>query len=224
MLTCSDPNGTVIQFQTKCINNISIDYADPNYFASSALDQPGVMVWDRRAVGRNMSSPHYLDGVDVDDIPYGAALRLDRAMDIESDPSFSDNKYSFVRALRYCRDHRGMLAALSRTGQLKIFDTNVEYTQPDMEAEGSPELLQVRKSNEMDTLYTDPHRKNDRIVSFDWITMRSPVLRPRVLVLRANGNFDILEKPSFTATYPFKLVPWKAPHRGLEGERCLDLC
>jgi len=217
------PLQPVISFQTKCNNNLTIDYADQNYFASSALDQPGIMVWDRRATVRAVSSPSYLDAVDVEDVPWGGALKLDHALDVESEDALSDTKNSFVRSLRYCRDHRGLLAVLSRTGQLKVFDTKKEYSQPEMEAEGSPELLHVRKSDEMDTRFSDVSRKNDRIVSFDWVTMRSPVLRPRLLVLRANGAFDILEKPSYTGTYPYKLVPWSAPYRGLEGTATSDL-
>ena len=211
------PLQPAVTFQTRCNNNLAIDYADQNYFASSALDQPGVMVWDRRSTVRAVGSPSYLDAIDMDDVPWGGALRLDHALDVASEDALSDTKNSFVRSLRYCRDHRGLLAVLSRTGQLKVFDTRKEYAQPEMEAEGSPELLHVRKSDEMDTRFSDPARKHDRIVSFDWVTMRSPVLRPRLLVLRANGAFDILEKPSYTGTYPYKLVPWTTPYRGLEG-------
>jgi len=140
-------------------------------------------------------------------------------MELEPDAALNDNKNSFIRSLRYCRDHRGLLAVLSRTGQLKIFDTTTEYSSLDIDVEGSPKLLHVRKSNEMDTRYSDYSRKNDRIVSFDWVTMGSPVLQPRLLVLRANGAFEILEKPSHTMTYAYKLVPWMAPYRGLEGPR-----
>ncbi|KAJ9155102.1 WD repeat domain-containing protein [Pleurostoma richardsiae] len=207
-------------FPTRCNNNLAIDYADPNYFASSALDQPGIMIWDRRARSRPVASASYLDAVDTDELPWGGALRLDRAMETESNPQALNDRNSLIRALRYCRDHRGMLAVLSRTGQLKVFSTQTEFTPAEMDAVESPELLQVRKSHEMDNFYADPSRKHERIVSFDWLTMESPALRPRLLVLRASGAFDILEIPSFTRTYPYKLTPWQAPYRGLmEGSR-----
>ncbi len=212
-----DPNQIAASFTTKCNNNLSIDYADQNYFASSALDQPGVVIWDRRASSRSVAAPYYHDAAVVDDTPWGCALRLDRAMELESDPALSDSKNSFIRSLRYCRDHRGQLGVLSRAGQLKIFDTRTENSYVEVEDEGSPSLLHVRRSNEMDTQYSSPNRKNDRIVSFDWVTMGSPILRPRLLVLRANGAFEILEMPSFTASYAYKLIPWTAPYRGLEG-------
>lgn len=204
-------------FQTKNNNNLAIDYADQNYFASSALDSPGVMVWDRRALSRNVASASYLDAVDADDMPFGGALKLDRAVDIESDPQARTDRNSFIRKLAYCRDHRGMLAVLSRLGQLKVFSTQPsEYLSTGAESD-SPQLLQVRKSNEMDNFYSEVDRKNERIVSFDWLTMPSAALRPRLLVLRANGAFEILEVPAFTRTYPYKLTPWQPPYRGLTG-------
>ena len=212
-----DGHDSVINFQTKCNNNLTIDYADQNYFASSALDSPGIMVWDRRALNRSMASASYMDAVDADDMPFGGALKLDHAMDMERDPQARSDRNSFIRKIAYCRDQRGMLAVLSRTGQLKVFSTQPsEYLPIDMESE-SPQLLQVQKSNEMDNLYSEPGRKNERIVSFDWLTMPSPALRPRILVLRANGAFEILDVPSFTRTYPYKLNPWQAPYRGLVG-------
>lgn len=175
------------------------------------------MVWDRRALSRNVASASYLDAVDADDMPFGGALKLDRAVDIESDPQARTDRNSFIRKLAYCRDHRGMLAVLSRLGQLKVFSTQPsEYLSTDAEIE-SPQLLQVRKSNEMDNFYSEVDRKNERIVSFDWLTMPSSALRPRLLVLRANGAFEILEVPAFTRTYPYKLTPWQAPYRGLAG-------
>jgi WD repeat-containing protein mio len=208
-----DPTSIVL-FQTKCNNNLAIDYADQNYFASSALDHPGVMVWDRRATSKPVASRAYNEAVESDDLPWGGALRLDRAIDTESD---TDGKHSLIRSLRYCRDHRGLLAVLSRTGQLRVLETNKESLAPQDSSSQSPELLQVRKSHEMDLLYSDVSRRNNRIVSFDWVTLGSPVLKPRLLVLRATGNFEILEQPSGASDHVFKLVPWQAPHRGIDG-------
>ncbi|KAK6210413.1 WD repeat domain-containing protein [Colletotrichum tabaci] len=211
-----EPGSVVSTFQTKCNNNLAIDYADQNYFASSALDQPGIMIWDRRATSRPVASPSYLGAVDEDDLPWGGALKLDRVVEMDDDPSLSESRHSIVRSLRYCRDHRGLLAVLSRSGQLKVLDTNKEITHRDMTLEGSPELLEVHKSYDMDVQYGDSGRKNDRIVSFDWVTLDSAVLQPRLVILRANGTFEILEQPSYTSDYLYKLTPWQPPHRGLE--------
>jgi hypothetical protein len=213
----SDPS-SVITFSTKCNNNIAIDYADQNYFASSALDVPGVMVWDRRATSRPVSSASYLQAVDDDEIPWGTALRLDQAIETDSDPSLAEGKHSLIRSLRYCRDRRGLLAVLSRTGQLRVLETNKETVTADTAPQDGPELLHVHKSHDLDVSYRETSRRSDRIVSFDWITLMSPALRPRALVLRANGSFDILEEPSCASDHIFKLVPWQTPHRGFQGE------
>lgn len=174
------------------------------------------MVWDRRATHRQDASSSYIDAVDRDGVPWGGALRLDRAVQMEADPAVMDNKNSYIRSIRFCRDHPGMLAVLARTGQLKILSTRHEYIESDIQLDGSPELLEVSRSYEMDPLYAEPNHRNDKIVSFDWITLRSPMLQPRLLVLRASGALDVLEKPSFTSEYPFKLIPWQTPYRGLE--------
>ncbi|GJN77501.1 WD repeat-containing protein [Purpureocillium lilacinum] len=209
-----DPT-SVVTFQTKCNNNLAIDYADQNFFASSALDHPGVMIWDRRATARPVASHTYLQAVEEDELPWGGALRLDQVIETDSDPLMAEGKHSLIRSLRYCRDRRGLLAALSPTGQLKVLETNKE-TPPSGTAPQGPELLQVQRSYEMDVSYRDNSRRNDRIVSFDWMTLGSPALRPRLLVLRANGNFDVLEQPSRTSDHVFNFIPWQAPYRGLE--------
>jgi len=216
-------SSSVVTFHTKCNNNLSIDFADQNYFASSALDQPGVMIWDRRAPSKPVGSTDplvssvYQQAVDEDDLPWGGALRLNRVVDADLDSSLNDSKHSFIRSLRYCRDHRGLLAVLSLTGQLKVLNTQKELASPEHELEGSPELLRLHRSHDMDVTFADTSRKQDRIVSFDWVTLGSPTLRPRLLVLRSSGAFEILEQPSPSADHLFKLIAWKAPHRGFEG-------
>lgn len=176
------------------------------------------MIWDRRATSRHVASESYIQAVDVDDVPWGGALRLDQAIDMERNEAYGTSTNSYIRVMRYSRDHRGMLAVLSRSGQLKVLSTHKEFVSHEFDDEdGGPELLEVRRSHEMDHQYMDPAR--NRIVSFDWINLRSPVLRPRMLVLRASGDFEVIEQPSFTSDHLFKLVPWSAPYRGLEG-RC----
>ncbi len=176
------------------------------------------MIWDRRATSRPVASHTYMQAVEEDELPWGGALRLDRVIDTDSDPFLAEGKHSLIRSLRYCRDHRGLLGVLSRTGQLRVYETNKERPTASSVASDSPELIQVRRTHEMDTSYVDASRKNNRIVSFDWVTLDSPAFCPRLLVLRANGSFEILEQPSNTGDHVFKMVSWKAPHRGLEGE------
>ncbi|KAI4601835.1 hypothetical protein KJ359_010700 [Pestalotiopsis sp. 9143b] len=209
-----DPHGSVINYQTRMNNNIAIDYADQNYFASSALDHPGVVIWDRRATSRPSSSQVYLDAIDKDGLPWGAALKIDNAVDMDLD--HVEERNSLIRSVRFCRDRRGLLAVLSRTGQLRVTDTQKEYTNQEVDSENSPELLEARKSHELDMDYASRDRRNERIVSFDWVNLDSPALTPRALVLRSSGAFDILEVPHYTTDHIYKMVPWQAPYRGLQ--------
>ncbi|KAA8567567.1 hypothetical protein EYC84_008042 [Monilinia fructicola] len=171
-----DPNSGVITFQTKCNNNLTIDYSDPNYFASSSLDQPGLMVWDRRASTRATASPMYLDAFDNDGYAWGAALQLKK---------------------------RGTLGVLSNAGQLQILKINKEYYDAGSEddVKGSPETT------------TDRGRKQeDRVVSFDWLTLGTTDLQPRVVALRASGSFEIMQTPPNTGGQMMEFMPWKGPH------------
>lgn len=212
-----DPSGNLpLRYVTRCTNNLAIDYADQNYFASSALDMREVCVWDRRATGRPVASPAYLQATD-EDVGWGGALCLRDAVKTDEEPSLTDSKHSLVRSLRYCRDRRGLLAVLTRTGQLRVIQTAKEPVPPQDQLAGSPELLQVQRSYEMDVHFSDSKRKSERIVSFDWVTLPYSSLQPRLVVLRANGSLEILEQPSCTSDYLYKLTPWQAPHRGLDG-------
>jgi hypothetical protein len=206
-----DPNQTVIQFQTRCNNNLAIDYADQNYFASSSLDQAGFVVWDRRVTSRSTASPMYLESIDQEEVPWGAALKLDRAID-------QLEKNAYIRQLRYCRDQRGTLGVLSGAGQLQVFRTNKEYVEPGSvnDTRDSPELLEVKKSYDLEYPYFDPDRRRrfeDRIVSFDWLSLGTYEIPGRVAVLRASGHFEILQMPDDTTGLLSNLIPWKPPHR-----------
>lgn len=199
-----------MSFKTRCNNNIAIDHADPNYFASSSLDTPSVVVWDRRAISRNTASPIYLDSVDKEELPWGSALRLNRVIETE--------RGSNIRQLRYCRDQRGTLGILSSAGHLQVLQTNKEYVKPTSPGtlESGPELLEVTKSYDFEHSYFEGDwqgRHENRIVSFDWVTLSSSELPARVVALRGNSNFEILEMPPDTAGQLSKFIPWRPPHR-----------
>ncbi|CZS93530.1 uncharacterized protein RCO7_10584 [Rhynchosporium graminicola] len=213
-----DPNSVVINFPTRCNNNIAIDHLDPNYFASSSLDQPGVIIWDRRAGGRSIASPMYLESFDQEEVPWGAVLRLDRAIEID--------KNTYVKQLRYSREQRGALGVLSSAGQLQILQTKKEFIEPGSsnDVDGSPELLEIKKSYDLEYPYFEHnHRRKyeHRIVSFDWLNLGTSELQGRVIALRANGEFEIVQMPATTANQMSQLIPWKPPYH--DGDLYLDL-
>lgn len=207
-LTNLDPNSSVMQFTTRCNNNLAIDFADTNYFASSSLDQAGLVVWDRRVTNRSTASPMYLDAIDEDGVPWGAALSLNKVIEME--------KGVHIKQLRYCRENRGMLGVLSSAGQLQVLKTKKEYIEPESidDVEGSPELLEVKKSIDLEYACFDPNHQRkpeDRIVSFDWLNLNTPHLDPRIVGLRANGSFEILQTPAASAGQLAKFIPWVPP-------------
>jgi hypothetical protein len=152
----------------------------------------------------------YTDSVDEEGIPWGAGLKMDRAIEQEKDV--------YIRQLRYCRDQRGMLGFLSSAGQLQVFQTTKEYIEPGSinDVRSSPELLEIKRSYDLQYPYFDPDHKQEfgnRIVSFDWLSLGTSEIPGRVVALRANGNFEILQMPSSTAGLLSNLIPWKPPHR-----------
>lgn len=170
-------------------------------------------MWDRRAAGRSSASPMYQEAFDQDELPWGAVLKLDRA--IQTDKNMSGS----IKQLRYSREKRGCLGVLSTAGQLQVLETRKEYVEPGLTAElaESPELVEVRTSCDLEYAHFDENhkRKQDlRIVSFDWVNVGSNELQGRVIALRANGDFEILQMPGPTAHHVPEFIPWKAPHHG----------
>jgi hypothetical protein len=205
-----DPNSSVLNYQTRCNNNLAIDFADTNYFASSSLDHPGLVVWDRRVTNRSTASPMYLESIDQEEVPWGAALKLDRVI--------MTGKGVHIKQLRYSREQRGSLGVLSSAGQLQILRTGREFIEPESvnDIRGSPELLEVKKSIDLEYASFDPDhtkRPEERIVSFDWLNLGTSDLDPRVVGLRSNGTFEILQLPAATAGQLSQLVPWKPPRQ-----------
>jgi hypothetical protein len=157
-----------------------------------------------------MASPMYLESVDGEEVPWGAALKLDRAIETE--------KNVYIRQLRFYREQRGALGVLSGAGQFQVYRTNREYVEPGSvnDIKGSPELLEVKKSSDLEYAYFDQDHKRrieDRIVSFDWLNLGTSDLSGRVIALRGNGSFEILQMPAPTAGQLSDLIPWKPPHR-----------
>jgi hypothetical protein len=152
----------------------------------------------------------YLESIDQEEVPWGAALKLDHAIQTE--------KNVYIRQIRFYREQRGVLGVLSAAGQFQVYHINREYVEPSSvnDISGSPELLEVKKSHDLEYAYFDQDHKRraeDRIVSFDWLNLGTSDLPGRVIALRGNGSFEILQMPVPTAGLLSNLIPWKPPHR-----------
>lgn len=151
------------------------------------------MIWDRRASSRSSSSRTYTDAADSNDMPWGCVLKLDRVID----PYMNTH----IRSLRYCRDHSSLLGVLSSAGQLQFISTEKERLDANTEdvVEGSPELLQVQSSHDVAYPWFNKdfqYSTDDRIVSFDWVPIRSGYHQPRIIARRSNHQVEVILKPS----------------------------
>jgi hypothetical protein len=136
----------------------------------------------------------YLEAQESEGYVWGTALHLKKIIS-------TDKQGAYIKSLRYCREQRGTLGVLSSAGQLQVLKTNREYydTGSEDDVSGSPELLRVKKSFDLEYPYFDPNhgrKQEDRIVSFDWLTLGTTDLQPRVVALRASGSFEIMQTPS----------------------------
>ena len=169
------------------------------------------MIWDRRVAGRSTASSMYLESIDQEEVPWGAVLKLDRAIEVD--------KNTYVKQLRFSREQRGALGVLSTAGQLQILETKKEFIEPGSsnDVPDSPELLEIKKSIDLEyPFFEHNHRRKyeHRIVSFDWLNLGTSELQGRVVALRANGEHEILQMPAATANQLSQLMPWKPPHHG----------
>jgi hypothetical protein len=200
-----------ITFATRCNNNLAIDYVDSNYVASSSLDLPGFVVWDRRATNKAVCSSSYLQAVDDDSLPFGSALNIRSSIRLGKSGNAS------IKQLRFSREQAGALGMLSTAGELRVCQTRKEFYEPEDGSPASPLLLEIAHSYDLQYPYDDellPKRYEDRIVSFDWMNVCTRDLEARVLVLRANGQFEVLSMPPSTADHLGQVTPWEPPHRG----------
>jgi hypothetical protein len=175
-----------------------------------------MVIWDKRASSQSSASRMYNESFTQEEVPWGGVLRLKRVIE-------GTEKEVNIKQLRYSREERGALGVLSTAGQLRILQTNKEFVEPGSadDVNGSPEMLEIRKSYELEYPYSDPthlKKQDQRIISFDWLNLGTSQLQSRVVALRANGDFEILQMPADTASQLSQLMPWQPPHR----RKCLD--
>lgn len=192
---CRDSTpSSVLQFATKCINNIAVDNRDENYFASCLqTNTPTVAVWDRRMVTRTDAAAHF-----------GFATPVSQA---EQQPEVSAELGNFAQAeshifgLRFSKTHRGHLGVLSSTGQLKIVSFHKNEIQqgerrdqqPSSEwNEGEPEDIFVKNIQNILDKAISPTSDNDshKLLSFDFTTATSSKGQPTIITLDKHGDIE----------------------------------
>lgn len=166
-------------------------------------------MWDKRATSKAVCSHTYMQAVDEEVLPFGAALNIKSGIR-------TDTSDATIKQIRFSREQAGALGILSTTGELRVCQTRKEFYEPEDGSPASPLLLEIKHSYDLQYPYDDPQlpkRYEDRIVSFDWMNVGTKDLEARVLALRANGQFEVLAMPTSTADHLAQLTPWEAPHR-----------
>jgi len=192
----------VLQFATRCVNNLAVDPRDENYFASCfPHSDPLICIWDRRAGNRSTSVPvSYLSAAQGDVVPE-VSLEIKRPIDIPGT----------IWSLRFATTRRGCLGVLSSTGHFKTYSISLDYISDDERGERErksghgredyyyPEKVHVHQVRDVRRAHYHPTEKCDeaeRIVSFDFTTVGHKLNEPNILALTGIGRVEIFGLPT----------------------------
>jgi hypothetical protein len=107
---------------------------------------------------------------------------------------------------------------LSSAGELQVLCTEKEFVEPGSENDMSdtPELLEIRRSYPLQYPYFDDSfgcQHDDRVVSSDWVTLRSPDLLPRLVTRRGNQKLEVMLMPTSMQHLAFDFINFSAKAR-----------
>lgn len=190
--------GNGLQFATRCVHNLAIDWRDENYFASCyPTSDPAICVWDRRMTSR-LGHTNMIFGSGPHTEPRAPEVSMELRNVIQSP--------GIIWSLRFSKAHRGYLGVLSSTGHLKVYDISKDslsdeyrenYGRENEPAWDTvpPQDVFLDRLQEVAKPYSDPTTPGDektRIVSFDFTTSRTRVGESRIMTLSASGSVDIM--------------------------------
>lgn len=188
------PGSPTVQFPTRCVHNLAIDWLDENYIAScTSANDPTVCIWDRR-VGSRFVSPAVVPMHMPETGQPGPALEFKNVLAPKSS----------IWSLRFSRTKRGHLGVLSSNGHFKTYDIAKEYLSDEYRSSVDETLGQGSSENYPEPIYTKYVRdicrpfnhpshgckESDRTVSFDFLNM-SPSNEPSAITLSGSGEVGI---------------------------------
>jgi WD40 repeat protein len=196
--------GNGLQFATRCVHNLAIDWLDENYFASCyPTNDPSICVWDRRMMSR-VNTPHM-----------GFQNNENRQPELSLELKNAIQSPGTIWSLRFSKAQRGCLGVLSSTGNLKVYNLGRDFSetsrveQHDTPWETSqPQDIYLDRTQDVAKQYLDPSapmEEKSRIVSFDFLTSTTKTKRPKILALDGHGRVK-LKLPSPLPT-PTTLAP-----------------
>ncbi|KIW44578.1 uncharacterized protein PV06_03038 [Exophiala oligosperma] len=189
--------GNGLQFATRCVHNLAIDWLDENYFASAyPTSDPSICVWDRRMISR-LSTPHMSFGAGPSPGTGQPEASLELKNVVESPGT--------IWSLRFSKARRGHLGVLSSTGNLKVYDISKDSSDETHQSEqdngndvswenSAPLDIFLDRAQEVaNQCSSDPSLQNEkiRIVSFDFMTTSSKLGQPEILTLTGDGRIRI---------------------------------
>ncbi|KAJ5174938.1 uncharacterized protein N7482_000815 [Penicillium canariense] len=190
------PGNPSLQFPTRCVHNLAIDWLDENYIAScQPTNESTICVWDRR-VGARLASPSVGSSASTPETNQSAAALQFKSV-------FSPK--SSIWSLRFSKTNRGYLGALSSAGHFKTFDIAKDHLSEEYRSSIDETLGQGSFRNYPEPVYTKyvrdvcppfdhPTRgceEKERIVSFDFLNLSmSP--QPSAIALDGNGKPQII--------------------------------
>jgi hypothetical protein len=190
------PGNPSIQFPTRCVHNLAIDWLDENYIAScTTSNESTISVWDRR-VGTRLASP-----------TVGSSTSSPDSNQTVSSLQFKNvfNPKASIWSLRFSKTNRGCLGALSNSGHFKTFDIAKDHLSEEFRSSIDETLGQGSFKNYPEPVYTKyvrdvcmpfdhPTRgteEKDRIVSFDFLNF-SFSSQASAIALDGKGNPQIV--------------------------------
>ncbi|KAJ5212308.1 uncharacterized protein N7498_003954 [Penicillium cinerascens] len=190
------PGNPSLQFPTRCVHNLAIDWLDENYIASGATsNESTICVWDRR-VGSSLTSPSVGSSVSNPESNQAAAA-------LQFKNVFSPK--TSICSLRFSKTNRGYLGALAKTGHFKTFDIAKDHLSEEYRASIDDTLGPGSFRNYAEPVYTKyvrdvrapfdhPTRgcgERERIVAFDFLNLNISA-QPSAVALDGNGQPQIV--------------------------------
>ncbi|RMD44691.1 hypothetical protein DV735_g398, partial [Chaetothyriales sp. CBS 134920] len=192
-----------LQFATKCVHNLAIDWLDENYIASCAPSpEPMISIWDRRMGSRGQLT---LSGLGSG---HSNPSSDQRQPEVSLELKNAINQPGSIWSMRFSKSRRGFLGVLSSTGHLKVYQLAKDYLHLSATAATqvpqlsgaqqweteSPQDIFLDRTQDMEKQFSHPSApkaEKARIVSFDFTTTVSRDKQPELITLTGDGRISI---------------------------------
>ncbi|EEH05043.1 conserved hypothetical protein [Histoplasma capsulatum G186AR] len=180
------PGNPSLQFPTRCVHNLAVDWLDENYIAScNPTGDISICIWDRRW------GPRFSSGTlpTTDSTQTAAALEFKNVIDPKSS----------IWSLRFSRTKQGCLGMLSSDGDFKAYDVVKEYVSDENRTSLEDQTLgRYSAKSYHEHIYTktvrdfrNPHLPRDgKVASFDFLNF-STSSEPTTVTLLANRSVSL---------------------------------